>query len=54
MDNLKLAIATSFGDYSTGVVKGTGFAISRGVIAMPVDQGGYRLRLRVQVEADVS
>jgi len=52
MDNLKLAIAALYGDYRTTVAEGTTFAISKGVIAMPVDQGGYHLRLRVRVRAD--
>jgi cytochrome P450 len=47
-DNLKLGIATLFGGYRTEMVEGTKFALTEGFVSMPVDQGGYHLRLRVK------
>ncbi|KAK5115018.1 hypothetical protein LTR85_010056 [Meristemomyces frigidus] len=50
MDNLKIAVASLYGGFSTEVVDRSTFALSQGVVAMPVSQNGYHLRLRVRRE----
>lgn len=51
-DNLKVAIATLFGKYHTEVMEGTTFALSKGIVSMPLDQGGYHLRLHLRLISD--
>jgi len=48
IDNLKVALAAVYGDFSTETVEGSSLVLSQGVIAMPVNQSGYHLRLRVR------
>ena len=47
LDNLKLAVATLYGAYRTETVEGSTFVTSKGVLAMPLSQGGCHLRLRI-------
>lgn len=47
-DNFKIAVATLYRNYRTEVGEGTSFAVSKGVIATPVDQGDYHLRIRLR------
>lgn len=47
LDNLKIALASLFASFHTETIEGTTYRLSKGVIAMPVSQDGYHLRLKI-------